>query len=74
MPVRWSKAILYGQRAGRESKVGGKRCIPNPKSPRVFGHALRRAKAPLRAGLKARVSTNDDETLPMQGRQLSGNR
>jgi hypothetical protein len=35
------------------------------KSPRVFGHARKPAKI-LRAALYSRVSTNDQQTLPMQ--------
>ena len=37
---------------------------------RVFGHPGKRSKAALRAGLYARVSTNDQQTLPMQIRAL----
>lgn len=39
------------------------------KSDNVFGHSRKRAKM-LRAGLYARVSTNDQQTLPMQLRKL----
>jgi putative DNA-invertase from lambdoid prophage Rac len=35
-------------------------------SRRVFGQALYRRKAPVRAGLYARVSTHDQQTLPLQ--------
>ena len=41
----------------------GKRVVPRPKSKKVFGH-------PLRAGLYARVSTVDQQTLPLQIRAL----
>ena len=41
----------------------GKRVVPRPKSKKVFGH-------PLRAGLYARVSTVDQQTLPLQIRVL----
>ena len=34
------------------------------KSPEVFGHPPRRAPTPLRAGLYARVSTQDQQTIP----------
>ena len=54
----------------RDSKMGQKRASPKPKSPRVFGHRPRRAKTPLRAGLYARVSTQDQQTIPMQTRAL----
>jgi predicted site-specific integrase-resolvase len=37
---------------------------------RVFGHPGKRSKSVLRAGLYARVSTNDQQTLPMQVRAL----
>ena len=40
------------------------------KSRRVFGHPGKRTKAALRAGLYARISTNDQQTLPMQNRAL----
>src|SRR6202167_741383 len=39
------------------------------KSPRVFGHARKPAKM-FRAGIYARVSTNDQQTLPMQSRVM----
>jgi hypothetical protein len=40
------------------------------KSPRVFGHPPRRLKTPFRAGLYARVSTQDQQTIPRQTRAL----
>jgi putative DNA-invertase from lambdoid prophage Rac len=40
-----------------------------PKSPRVFGQARRPPKM-FRAGLYARVSTNDQQTIPLQIRSL----
>jgi DNA invertase Pin-like site-specific DNA recombinase len=42
----------------------------NQKSRRVFGHPGKPPKTALRAGLYARVSTNDQQTLPMQNRAL----
>jgi DNA invertase Pin-like site-specific DNA recombinase len=39
------------------------------KSPRVFGHARKPAKM-FRAGIYARVSTNDQQTIPLQIRAL----
>jgi putative DNA-invertase from lambdoid prophage Rac len=39
-------------------------------SRRVFGHPRKQSKTVLRAGLYARVSTNDQQTLPMQNRAL----
>jgi len=47
-----------------------KRASRKSKSPRVFGHPPHRAKTPLRAGLYARVSTQDQQTIPMQTRAL----
>ena len=47
-----------------------KRVSAKSKSRRVFGHPGKLAKAALRAGLYARVSTNDQQTLPMQLRAL----
>jgi len=44
----------------------GKRASRNPKSRRVFGHPSPRAKTPFRVGLYARVSTQDQQTIPMQ--------
>jgi len=47
-----------------------KRASANQKSRRVFGHPGKPPKTALRAGLYARVSTNDQQTLPMQNRAL----
>jgi putative DNA-invertase from lambdoid prophage Rac len=47
-----------------------KRASRKPKSPRVFGHPPRGAKTPFRVGLYARVSTQDQQTIPMQTRAL----
>jgi DNA invertase Pin-like site-specific DNA recombinase len=46
------------------------RAFVKTKSRRVFGHPGKRSKTALRAGLYARVSTNDQQTLPMQLRAL----
>jgi len=46
-----------------------KRKVPESKSKRVFGQSRKPAKM-LRAGLYARVSTLDQQTLPMQMRAL----
>lgn len=46
-----------------------KRTIPKPKSKRVFGQARKQEKM-LRAGLYARVSTLDQQTLSLQMRAL----
>jgi DNA invertase Pin-like site-specific DNA recombinase len=47
-----------------------KRAVVKTKSRRVFGHPGKRSKATPRAGLYARVSTNDQQTLLMQLRAL----
>jgi putative DNA-invertase from lambdoid prophage Rac len=47
-----------------------KRAFERPQSPRVFGHPRKTPRSALRAGLYARVSTNDQQTLPMQNRAL----
>ena len=50
--------------------MAGKRAFGKADSHRVFGHPCRRAKTPFRVGLYARVSTQDQQTLPMQSRAL----
>ena len=50
--------------------MAGKRALDKAKSQRVFGQPSGRAKTPLRAGLCARVSTNDQQTIPLQIRAL----
>jgi DNA invertase Pin-like site-specific DNA recombinase len=47
-----------------------KRVSRTPKLGKVFGHPPHRAQTPLRAGLYARVSTQDQQTIPMQTRAL----
>ena len=49
--------------------MAAKRAFPKAKSDNVFGQARKSAKM-LRAGLYARVSTNDQQTLPMQVQAL----
>ena len=49
--------------------MAAKRAFENAKSHNVFGQAQKPAKM-FRAGLYARVSTNDQQTLPMQSRAL----
>jgi putative DNA-invertase from lambdoid prophage Rac len=49
--------------------MAAKRAPEKPKSSRVFGQARRPAKM-FRAGLYARVSTNDQQTIPLQIRSL----
>ena len=50
-------------------KMPRKRASQKPKSDHVFGQARRPAKM-FRAGLYARVSTNDQQTLAMQNRAM----
>ena len=47
-----------------------KRASRERKSPRVFGHPFRRSKTVLRAGLYARVSTHDQQSIPLQTRAM----
>ena len=49
--------------------MAGKRAPQNKKSHRVFGQARKPAKM-FRAGLYSRVSTNDQQTIPLQMRAL----
>jgi len=51
------------------SQVAANRASEQAKSPRGFGQARRPAKM-FRAGLYARVSTNDQQTVPLQVRAL----
>jgi putative DNA-invertase from lambdoid prophage Rac len=62
----WPKRILFGH-AG--SEVSAKQASEKAKSPRVFGQARKPAKM-FRAGIYARVSTNDQQTIPLQIRAL----
>ena len=47
-----------------------KRALDKAKSPKVFGHPSGRAKSPIRVGLYARVSTHDQQTIPLQNRAM----
>ena len=49
--------------------MAAKRAFPKAKSDHVFGQARKQPKM-FRAGLYARVSTNDQQTLPMQTRAM----
>jgi DNA invertase Pin-like site-specific DNA recombinase len=51
-------------------KMSQKRAISRSKSARVFGHPSKQARTKLRVGLYARVSTQDQQTIPMQTRAL----
>ena len=50
--------------------MAGKQAFDKAESRRVFGHPSGRTKTPLRAGLYARVSTTDQQTIPLQIRAL----
>lgn len=47
-----------------------KRASRNAVARRVFGHGVGKKKTPCRAGLYARVSTHDQQTLPLQNRAM----
>src|SRR6202165_5104859 len=49
--------------------MAGKRVLPKAKSNNVFGQRRNQSKM-FRVGLYARVSTNDQQTLPMQSRAM----
>jgi len=50
--------------------MGLKRTLRPSKSGGVFGHPSGRTRTGLRAGLYARVSTHDQQTVPMQSRAM----
>ena len=50
--------------------MAGKLASGKGKSQRVFGHPSGRAKPELRVGLYARVSTHDQQTIPLQTRVM----
>ena len=50
--------------------MGENRAFRTAKLRKVFGHPLHRAKTAFRVGLYARVSTQDQQTIPMQTRAL----
>jgi putative DNA-invertase from lambdoid prophage Rac len=52
------------------SKMAEKPASHPAKSPRVFGHPFGRSRTVLRAGLYARVSTHDQQTIPLQARAM----
>src|ERR1041385_3893412 len=53
----------------RRCEMAAKRAFPKAKCDNVFGQARKPAKM-VRAGLYARVSTTDQQTLPMQSRAM----
>lgn len=54
----------------RQRKMPAKQASAQSESRRVFGHPGKRTRTALRAGLYARVSTHDQQTLPMQNRAM----
>lgn len=52
------------------SEMTEKRASRRAQSPRVLGHPSGRSKTVLRAGLYARVSTDDQQTIPLQTRAM----
>ena len=50
--------------------MAGKRTLGQPDWHNVFGHPTGRRKTSCRAGLYARVSTHDQQTLPLQTRTM----
>jgi len=50
--------------------MGEKRVSRTARLRKVFGHPLRRVQTPFRAGLYARGSTQDQQTIPLQTRAL----
>lgn len=54
----------------RQRKMPAKQASAQSESRRVFGHPGKRNRTALRAGLYARVSTHDQQTLPMQNRAM----
>ena len=68
MNPSWPKRIDCGQ-VDDSPEMPRKRASPKAKSDNVFGQARKPAKM-FRAGLYARVSTNDQQTLPMQNRAM----
>jgi len=47
-----------------------RRASRKTKSPRVFGHPSKQAQSKLRVGLYAHVSTQDQQTIPLQTRAM----
>jgi putative DNA-invertase from lambdoid prophage Rac len=50
--------------------MGQKRFMTGSESGRVFGHPCGRGRSELRVGLYARVSTQDQQTIPLQTRAM----
>ena len=50
--------------------MGQKRTLVRPKSGKVFGHPSGRSETVVRVGLYARVSSHDQQTIPLQTRAM----
>src|SRR5271157_5014471 len=68
--IRSGQNRVLSARGGGALKMPGKRAFQKTESRRVFGQGSGRRKAAFRAGLYARVSTHDQQTLSMQNRAL----
>jgi predicted site-specific integrase-resolvase len=68
MSLAWPKRIVCGL-AGASLKNGGKTSLPHRKIASGFGQSRKPLKM-FRAGLYARVSTDDQQTIPLQMRAL----
>jgi putative DNA-invertase from lambdoid prophage Rac len=69
MKAIWPKRILCSH-GSKQPEMPVKQGSATTKSGRVFGQPRRTSRSALRVGLYARISTNDQQTLPMQLRAL----
>jgi len=68
MNPAWPERIVFGHQ-GETLEMAANRASQSAKSHNVFGQARKQPKM-FRVGLYARVSTNDQQTLPMQNRAM----
>src|SRR3974377_2007441 len=68
--IRSGQNRVLSARGGGASTMPQKRAFHPTELARVFGQGGGRRKTGVRAGLYARVSTHDQQTLPMQNRAL----
>src|SRR3974390_2733381 len=68
--IRSGQNRVLSARGGRPPPTPAKQAFHQADLRRVFGQGVGRRKAAFRAGLYARVSTHDQQTLPMQNRAL----
>jgi DNA invertase Pin-like site-specific DNA recombinase len=64
----WPKSIVFGHRSDT-LKMAAKQASGKKESPKVFGQA-RKPEKMFRAGLYARISSSDQQTIPLQIRVL----